>query len=89
MLETLFIWCLILIPLGIAVVLIAYRARFFIVGIIGIVTLMMLVWAGLRFAAMLDDGAAESVESRTEPTAMQLRSTDDRAPIFDMRIVGT
>ena len=69
--------------------LIAYRARFFIVGIIGIVTLMMLVWAGLRFAAMFDNGAAESVESKDDPTATLLRSSDDRAPILDMRIVRT
>lgn len=56
MLETLFIWGLILVPLGIAVVLILYRARFFVVGILGVVAIMMLIWAGLRFAAMFEEG---------------------------------
>ena len=55
MLETLFISGLIVLPLGVAVILILYRARFFVVGIIGIVTIMMLIWAGLRFAAMFDE----------------------------------
>jgi hypothetical protein len=52
MLETLFISGLIVLPLGVAVILILYRARFFVVGIIGIVAILMLIWAGLRFAAM-------------------------------------
>jgi hypothetical protein len=88
MLKTLFVWCLVAIPLGIAVVLIAYRARFFMAGVIGIVTLMMLVWAGLRFAAMFDDGRThQPMESTDGPTATQLHFQDGRVLSFDMRVV--
>ena len=58
MLRTLFISGLVLLPLVIAVVLIAYRARYFVLGIAAIVVLMMLIWAGLRIASMLDEGGA-------------------------------
>ena len=59
MLETFFIWVFIILPLGVAVVLILYRARFFVVGMIVIATVMTLIWVGLRFAAMFNgvDGA--------------------------------
>lgn len=76
MLETLFIWSLIFVPLGIAVVLILYRARFFVVGIIGIVAIMMLIWAGLRFAAMFDDAPAGEEPARSGPMALLDRVGD-------------
>jgi hypothetical protein len=84
MLETLFIWGLIVVPLGIAVVLILYRARFFVVGILGMVAIMMLIWAGLRFAAMFD-GVPDG-----EPPATLSGSTtqlDRAAPTSDVRSV--
>jgi len=56
MLETLFIWGLILLPLGIAIVLIAYRARFFILGIAGIALVLALIWAALRLGIMSSQG---------------------------------
>jgi hypothetical protein len=88
MLTTLFVWCFVAVPLGIAVVLIAYRARFFLAGVIGIITLMMLVWAGLRFAAMFDDATAhQPMEATYGPTATQLHFQDDRVLSFDMRVV--
>jgi hypothetical protein len=70
MLETLFISGLIVLPLGAAVVLILYRARFFVVGIIGIVTIMMLIWAGLQFAAMFDDVPEGEPPVKSGPTAL-------------------
>ena len=57
MLKTLFISALVVLPLAVAVVLIAYRARYFVLGIAAIVLLVMLIWAGIRLAAMLDSGA--------------------------------
>jgi hypothetical protein len=69
MLETLFISGLIILPLAVAVVLMLYRARFFVVGIIGIVAIMMLIWAGLRFAAMFDDSPDGESPARGGPAA--------------------
>jgi hypothetical protein len=70
MLETLFIWGLIIIPLGIAVVLVAYRARYFVVGIGVIILVMMLIWALLRFGIMLgEDSGSIAVETNGQPIA--------------------
>jgi hypothetical protein len=56
MLKTFFISTLVVLPLAIAIVLIGYRARYFVVGIAAIVLLVMLVWSGIRVAAMFDSG---------------------------------
>ena len=67
MLETLLIWGLILLPLGIAIVLIADRARFFMLGIAGIVLVLALIWAALRL------GIVSSQEPQsTQPPAGSL-----------------
>ena len=57
MLKPLFIATLVVLPLAVAVALIAYRARYFVLGIAAIVFLAMLIWAGIRVAAMLDKSA--------------------------------
>lgn len=57
MLKTLFIAALVVLPLAVAIALIAYRARYFVLGIAVIVFLVMLIWAGIRVAAMLDTSA--------------------------------
>jgi hypothetical protein len=77
MLETLFISGLIVLPLGVAVVLILYRARFFVVGIIGIVAIMMLIWAGLRFAAMFDGVPEGEVPAAQEGSSGHLERAGD------------
>lgn len=58
MLQTLFITGFILVPLALAFVLIAYRARFFIVGVAAIALLLVLLWGALKLAVMWDDGYA-------------------------------
>ena len=57
MLETLFISTLVVLPLAVAVVLIAYRARYFVLGIAVIVLVVMVIWGGIRIAAMFDTNA--------------------------------
>jgi hypothetical protein len=57
MLKTLFIATLVVLPLALAVALIAYRARYFVLGIAVIVFVTMLIWAGIRVAAMVDKNA--------------------------------
>jgi hypothetical protein len=80
MLETLFIWGLIIIPLGIAVVLVAYRARYFVLGIGVIILVMMLIWALLRFGMMLgEDSSSGATNNESQPIAC-LRAEGDRPP---------
>lgn len=55
MLKTLFITGFIVIPLVLAFVLIAYRARFFILGVAAITLLLMLLWGGLKLAVWWDE----------------------------------
>ena len=55
MLQTLFITGFILVPLTLAFVMIAYRARFFIVGVAAIALLLVLLWGGLKLAVMWDE----------------------------------
>jgi hypothetical protein len=57
MLKTVFIATLVVLPLAVAIVLIAYRARYFVLGIAAIVFAAMLIWAGIRVAAMFDKSA--------------------------------
>jgi hypothetical protein len=61
MLKTVFIATLVVLPLGLAIALIAYRARYFVLGIAAIFLLAALMWGGIRVAAMLD----ESPESQS------------------------
>lgn len=70
MLETLFIWGLILVPLGVAVVLIAYRARYFVLGVALIILLMMLIWGALRLGIMFGESPAPlAIEMNGQPIA--------------------
>jgi ABC-type Na+ efflux pump permease subunit len=55
MLKTVFIATLVVLPLGLAIALIAYRARYFVLGIVGIALLAVLMWGGIRLAAMFDE----------------------------------
>ncbi|MGA0562927.1 hypothetical protein ACO2RV_10790 [Ancylobacter sp. VNQ12] len=48
MLETLFVVGFVLLPLAIAVVLILYRARFVVIGIIALIAVLMLIWSVLK-----------------------------------------
>ncbi len=57
MLKTFFITTLVILPLAVAVGLIAYRARYFVLGVAVIVVVTMLIWAGIRVAAMVDKNA--------------------------------
>lgn len=67
MLQTLFITGFILVPLALALVLIVYRARFFIVGVAAIALLLMLVWGGLKLAVMWDErGAPAEADLHTD-----------------------
>jgi hypothetical protein len=76
MLETLFIWGLVLLPLAVAIVLIAYRARFFFLGITLIVLVMMLIWAGLKLAIMFSDEPDPAL--RTTDAAIKLIACVDK-----------
>jgi hypothetical protein len=86
MLETLFISGLIVLPLGVAVILILYRARFFVVGIIGIVAILMLIWAGLRFAAMFDEVPEGEQSVQGGSTALLDQAGDSGLPSIDVRL---
>jgi hypothetical protein len=57
MLKTFFIATLVVLPLAVAIGLIAYRARYFVLGVVVIVLVTMLIWAGIRVAAMMDKDA--------------------------------
>jgi hypothetical protein len=86
MLETLFISGLIVLPLGVAVILILYRARFFVVGIIGIVTIMILIWAGLRFAAMFDEGPEGEQPAEGGSAALLDQAGDSVLQLIDVGV---
>jgi hypothetical protein len=88
MLETLFISGLIILPLGLAVVLILYRARFFVVGVVGIVAIMMLIWAGLWFAAMFDRGSEGESPVQSGPNARLDRAGDSALPAIGAGTAG-
>jgi hypothetical protein len=63
MVKTFFILALVVLPLAVAVALIAYRVRYFVLGIVAIAVVTALIWAGIRLAAMLDN----SDEARSPP----------------------
>jgi len=74
MLQTLFITGFILVPLALAFVLIAYRARFFIVGVAAIALLLVLLWGGLKLAVMWDERyVPEKVDLNTGTGAAYLQ----------------
>ena len=67
MLETLFIWGLVILPLAVALVLVAYRARYFVLGIAIIVLVMMLIWGILRLAVVWSgDPIPQTTEARLD-----------------------
>lgn len=71
MLHTMFITGFILVPLALAFVLIVYRARFFIVGVVAIVLLLVLLWGGLKLTVMWDE--------RNVPDVVDLQTDADAA----------
>lgn len=54
MLKTFFVSALVILPLALAVVLIAYRARYFVLGIGVVVFVVAVIWGGIRIAAMFE-----------------------------------
>lgn len=70
MLKTLFVIGFVAIPLALAFILILYRARFFLLGIGAIVLLLMLIWGGLRIAAIWDDSVVAG-SSALQPAGIE------------------
>lgn len=54
MLETFFVWAFIILPLCTAVVLIFYRARYFMLGVLAITVAIALVWTVLHLVDRFD-----------------------------------
>ena len=82
MLKTFFISTLVVLPLAVAIVLIAYRARYFVAGIAAIALLVMLVWGGIRVAAMFDSGG----ESQSAgPGATPIACVDPSGAVTPLR----
>ena len=71
MLQTLFITGFILVPLALAFVVIAYRARYFILGVAAIGLLLVLLWGGLKLAVMWDDRNAPDTTDLHAGTALR------------------
>ena len=68
MLKTFFIATLVVLPLAVALALIAYRARYFVLGVAVIVLVTMAIWAGIRVAAMVDrDALSQPAEPASKP----------------------
>jgi hypothetical protein len=67
MLETLFVVGFVLVPLTIAVILIAYRARFVILGIVALIVLLVIIWLGLKAANIVDRTFDPEVPARSMP----------------------
>jgi hypothetical protein len=55
MLKSFFLWGFVVVPLAIAIALIAYRARFVLVAIVALLLVMASIWTALRF----EDSIAE------------------------------
>jgi len=79
MLKTFFIATLVILPLAVAMALIAYRARYFVLGIAVIILVTMVIWAGIRVAAMVDKNS-EAVPSGPANISC-LASIDARPPL--------
>lgn len=62
MLKTFFVWSFIALPLVIALAWIAYRARFFLVGILGIALAISAIWGLLRLSDFLHAATDGPVE---------------------------
>jgi hypothetical protein len=54
MLQTFFIWTFIVLPLGIAVAVMLYRSRWFILGIAAVAAAMAVIWGVLTLATSVD-----------------------------------
>jgi len=81
MLKTFFITTLVILPLAVAVGLIAYRARYFVLGVAVIVLVTMLIWAGIRVAALVDKNA-ESEPAGPAKTSISCLATVAARPPF-------
>lgn len=81
MLKTFFISALVILPLALAVVLIAYRARYFVLGIGIIAFVVAVIWGGIRLAAMIEpDENTQSAGPAATPIACVERA-DAVAPL--------
>ena len=54
MLKTFFIWAFVVLPLVIALAVMLYKARWFILGIAAVAAAMAVVWGGLTLATSVD-----------------------------------
>ena len=54
MLQTFFIWAFIVLPLAIAVAVMLYRSRWFILGLAAVAAAMAVVWGVLTLATSVD-----------------------------------
>ena len=54
MLQTFFIWTFIVLPLAIAVAMMLYRSRWFILGVAAVAAVMAVVWGVLTLATSVD-----------------------------------
>jgi hypothetical protein len=80
MLKTLFVAILVVLPLAVAVVLIAYRARYFVLGLAVIVVIAAVIWAGIWLNVFLSadttgqppDGGATPIACRQEAAGAAL-----------------
>jgi hypothetical protein len=75
MLKTFFIAALVILPLALAVVLIAYRARYFVLGIGVVVFVVAVIWGGIRIAAMFEpDQSTQSAGPAATPISCVVRA---------------
>lgn len=68
MLKTLFVVGFVAVPLGLAFLLILWRARWFILGVAAIALLLMLIWSGLRIAALWEESPGGITALLTGPS---------------------
>ena len=81
MLKTFFIATLVVLPLAVALALIAYRARYFVLGLVVIILVTMAIWAGIRVAAMVDkDALSQPAEPASKP--ISCREPEGARPPF-------
>ena len=89
MLQTFFIWTFIVLPLAIAVAVMLYRSRWFILGLAAVAAAMAVVWGVLTLATSVDrwlDRSPDAVRSCPAPKRRRvpiLHPMIDRAEAVD------
>lgn len=83
MLETLFVIGFVLLPLAVAVVLILYRARFFVLGLAGIVAFLVVIWVVLKTSDIVERTFDPRVPAHSMPGNC---ATPGQAPSDDCRL---